>query len=278
MTLHAPVMRRKRVEASETAATVQRRIILPPRQRRMRLLSLRTEPMRFSMALVVERIRSRFFGRASPRHHGEGLPSSPSYREEAAPGWGSRSLRARFWSSFLALPASVQLVVAYAVGRHRLRWPSAEEGAEVFHARSRRVQGAETLQHVILKIGARHRVEREWRAFGHRGQIERGVLLSAHGRWISTGRLEAATRGLSDRYPHIRSVAGSMQVLFVQRFRPDFATWLTLGLPNRWSHSRLRGPYGSSVCRRRTDGDAPPECRGDRRRLHRLSPSDDGRA
>jgi hypothetical protein len=50
----APVILRKRVAASDTAVTVQRKIILPPRHRFTRRDSRRTEPMRFSIAFVVD--------------------------------------------------------------------------------------------------------------------------------------------------------------------------------------------------------------------------------
>jgi hypothetical protein len=47
-------MRRKRVAASAIAVTVQRRIIRPSRQRFTRAEIRRIEPIRFSIAFVVE--------------------------------------------------------------------------------------------------------------------------------------------------------------------------------------------------------------------------------
>ena len=51
--------------ASATAVTVQRRIIRPPRQRFTRRVRRRTDPIRFSIAFVVESWRSSFEGRSS---------------------------------------------------------------------------------------------------------------------------------------------------------------------------------------------------------------------
>ena len=84
MPSRAPVMRRKRVAASATAATVHRMIILPPRHRFTRSESRRMEPIKFSIAFVVESWRSSFLG--SRRRFTAIVSSRPSSSEEAAPG------------------------------------------------------------------------------------------------------------------------------------------------------------------------------------------------
>ena len=96
MPSRAPVILRNRVAASATAVTVQRKIILPPRQCFTRRDSRRTEPMRFSIAFVVDSWRSSFFGRRS--RFTEIVSSRPSSSEAAAPGclsWRRRTRWAR---------------------------------------------------------------------------------------------------------------------------------------------------------------------------------------